>query len=620
MRHHLKKICIPAALAAAFLTVFALSNICGQTQNTIIHDADEAFNTYTDELFRQEVSANPLTLQYTLQSPEDYDITEYSTELGVYSAENIFISAALAENIAAVLNGFDENSLSTENRLTRDVLLDAMENTITAAEFPYYEEPLRPSTGVQSELPVLLAEYGFSNVQDIRDYLEILESLPDYLESICLYEQEKQKQGLFMSAAAADTVIAQCEDFAAAGENSYLIYTFEERTDHLTGLTENERTAYQKQNQTVVTQQVLPAFQEIADTLSVLRAHAYTDNTSVSSAAIGNSVLKESDDGSANQQTGLYGLPLGTNYYAFLVKSYTGSSDSVESLKTRIAAQRALDLSKIAALLEKYPDLASQSLLADAPCDTVEEMLDLLRTRMSEDFPPVQECNYTVKYADAAMADYLAPAFYLTSPLDDSSENFIYINDINGYEGIRLFTTLAHEGFPGHLYQNVYFNSTNPAPIRTLFGPVGYAEGWATYTEMISYQYAGLSEEMAEFLSLEQSAVLSLYATADLYIHSEGWTFSDTLDFFSDYGFSDEETIRDIFDLIAAEPAHYLKYYIGYLEFLELKEYAAEAFDSDYSDPAYHRAMLEMGPAPFSILKKYLNDYYYTDNGIVKYD
>ncbi|MCD8364594.1 MAG: hypothetical protein LUC83_02040, partial [Clostridiales bacterium] len=76
----MKKICIPAALAATFLTVFALSNICGQTQNTIIHDADEAFNTYTDELFRQEVSANPLTLQYTLQSPEDYDITEYSTE------------------------------------------------------------------------------------------------------------------------------------------------------------------------------------------------------------------------------------------------------------------------------------------------------------------------------------------------------------------------------------------------------------------------------------------------------------------------------------------------------------------------------------------------------------
>ncbi|MCC8030077.1 MAG: DUF885 domain-containing protein [Lachnospiraceae bacterium] len=665
MRHPLKKIYIPAILIAAFCIAFFVRGAFRQTENgagiaadkqsgsytdnsaggseddsfrsftddSASGSADESFRSFTDEWFRQEVSANPLTLRYMLKDPGAYGVAEYSTDLGVYSEENFRISAALAENISAVLNEFDETALSTENRLTRDVLLDALQNTIEAAEFPYYEEPLRPTTGIQSELPILLAEYSFSDTQDIRDYLEILESIPAWFDSICVYEREKQEQGLFMSDAAAETVIAQCEDFAAAGNDNYLIYSFEERTDSLNGLSENDRTAYKNQNQAIVTQQVLPAFREIADTLTALMEGASaadasfsietenTDSETKESPASGSSTAAEdpaeisgsspgSPDSSGGNRNGLYYLPLGTEYYALLVRQSTGSPDSVNTLKQRVAAQRSADLAEIAALLEEYPGLETDYLSAAAPCETPEEMLELLRTQTAGDFPAADGCGYTVKYVDAAMEDYLAPAFYLTSPLDDFSENSIYINSKNGYDGIRLFTTLAHEGFPGHLYQNAYFNSTNPSPVRALFGPAGYSEGWATYAELLSCGYAGLSDETAGFLALEQSAVLSLYATADLYIHSEGWTFADTLDFFSDYGFTGEETIREIYDLITAEPAHYLKYYIGYIEFLDLKEYAKELYGAGYTDFAFHRAVLTMGPAPFGILENYLDDYY----------
>ncbi|MCD7982223.1 MAG: DUF885 domain-containing protein [Clostridiales bacterium] len=593
---------LPAALAAVFVFIIILRLSAGTAPSATGSTADVQFTDYTTALFRQEVSASPLTLHYTLKSPEAYGITEYSTDPGTYSENNFRISAALAENVTAALLAFDPDSLSTENRLTLDVLLDAMRETADAASFPYYEEPLRPSTGIQAELPILLAEYTFSDEQDVNDYLEILSGIPAYLDSICVYEREKQEQDLFMAGFAAEAVISQCEDFAASGEDNYLIYTFEERTDDLEGLTENEKTAYQEQNQAIVSQRILPAYQEIADTLRELNDMANASDSVDSDGTDG------SDSGDSN--AGLSSLPLGTEYYAYLVQRDTGSADSVRVLKKRVANQRASDLLEIAALLEEYPELESELLRIDAPCDTPEEMLELLRTQIAGDFPAADDCRYTVKYADAAMEDYLAPAFYLTSPLDDFSENSIYINRGNGYEGIRLFTTLAHEGYPGHLYQNAYFNSTDPDPIRALFGPAGYAEGWATYAELLSYRYVGLSDELAELLALEQSATLSLYATADLYIHSEGWTCADTLEFFAGYGFSDEEAIREIFELIAAEPAHYLKYYIGYIEFLDLKEYAKELYGKDYTDLAFHRAVLEMGSAPFDILTEYLADYY----------
>ncbi len=214
--------------------------------------ADEQFTTYLDALFCEEISASALNLHYTLKYPENYGITTYNTDLGTYSAQSIEVSAALAESIRVALNEFDTASLGTKNRLTREILLDSLETTIAAASFPCYEEPLRPSTGVQSELPILLAEYDFEDKQDVNDYLAILSSIPAYFESICDYEREKYDCGLFMADFTAETVIAQCEDFAASAENNYLVYTFEEKITDISGLTSNERAALCQQNQAIV--------------------------------------------------------------------------------------------------------------------------------------------------------------------------------------------------------------------------------------------------------------------------------------------------------------------------------------------------------------------------------
>ncbi|MCD8230879.1 MAG: DUF885 domain-containing protein [Clostridiales bacterium] len=571
--------------------------------------ADQTFTDYTYDLFREEVAASPLTLHYTLENPENYGITSYNSSLGIYSAENTVISAALAESVLSVLQEFAADTLSVENRITRDILSDSLETAITAAGFPYYDEPLSPSTGIQSELPILLAEFTFEDEQDICDYLDIISSVPEYFDSICAYEKEKYSQGLFMSSFTAETIIAQCEDFAAAAEDNYLIYTFEEKTEALTDLTAEEQAAYIEKNNSAILREVLPAFQEIADTLETLIS-ANEVNEAASNTA---ETIAEDDfsniSSSEYKNAGLCRFPLGNDYYAYLVKQATGSSDNIQTLKNRVESQRASDLLRISSLLSKNPSLETETASVGAPGKTPEEMLAILEEAISADFPCVDNCAYTVKYADSTMEVYLAPAFYLTSPLDGYAQNSIYINSSNGYEGIRLFTTLAHEGYPGHLYQNAYFCGTNPAPLRALLGPVGYSEGWATYAELFSYRYAGCSEEVSELLALEQSVILSLYATADFGIHADGWSFADTLDFFSDYGFSDEETIREIYELIAAEPAHYLKYYIGYLEFLDLKEYAAELCGMDYTDYAFHQAVLTIGPAPFSILRKYLPEY-----------
>ena len=548
---------------------------------TINAEEDADFENYIAELFRQEASASLLNLHYTLENPQAYQITEYQTSLGNYTAASPALAAAAAENILSALQQFDANSLTPLNRQTLEILKDSMKLTITGGNFEYYDEPLTPTTGLQSQIPILLAEYTFQNEQDVSDYLKLLADLPRYFAQICDYEREKAAADRFMPAFTAQTIIDQCRDFVSNPDEHYLVTTFNQKTDALSDISKNERRSYQKQNLSILKKQVFPAFTKLADTLSELQ------DTSINEA-------------------GLCHFPEGTEYYEYLVRGATGSSDSVPSLQKRTAAQRKNDLLQVSELLNAHPELGKELENCTIAAQTPEEMLATLQQAISAEFPEIPECNATVKYVDAAMEDYLSPAFYLTSPLDHLTENSIYINQKNGYEGLRLFTTLAHEGFPGHLYQNVYFHSVCDLPIRSLLNYPGYTEGWATFVELHSYNYAGLTEEAATLCAANQAAILSLYATADMGIHYDGWTLDDTATFFAAYGFSDEETIRDIFELIVGEPANYLKYYIGYLEFHDLQEDMKKQNPDRYTDSDFYEKVLRIGPAPFGILRDYI--------------
>ena len=222
--------------------------------------------------------------------------------------------------------------------------------------------------------------------------------------------------------------------------------------------------------------------------------------------------------------------------------------------------------------------------------------------------PP--DAGYDVHYVDQSLQDYLAPAFYITAPIDDYSNNSIYINNAKGNSGISAFTTLAHEGYPGHLYQTIMSYSSGMEPVRSLLNYPGYVEGWATYVEMMSYRYAGLDADTADLLMHNQSATLSLYASSDIGIHYDGWTAPDMYKFWETYGITDHDAIDEITGLIVSDPGNYLKYYVGYLNFLALRENIQSSYGGSCSLTDFHKTLLTMGPAPFSLLDSYFDSYF----------
>lgn len=558
-------------------------------------DTNTAFRQFTLELFRQDVAANTIGLHYTLKDPSAYDIVQAPVTYGSFSTNTTGMMASL-ENSLSALSHYHYEDLTDENKLTYDILKSYLQTAQKGAPYLLYEEPLGEITGIQAQLPVLLAEYPFHDIKDVDTYLSLLSCTPDYFNSLISFEKEKADSGLFIPDSTVDAVVDQCSSFVDMKDSNYLLTTFDERLSKIPGLSSTVKRNYQKKNQEMIANAVVPAYESLIDALLELR-------------------------GSGKNKKGVCYFPNGKEYYSYVVERDTGSPRSVSEIKKLIHDQISSDLLSIQTLLSKDPELASRPVSAEAPPDKSdiflqnqiernqpEQILTLLEQKSSAAFPAPPDVTAQVKYVPNAMEPYLSPAFYMVPAIDDQSENVIYINQSRNVDTLKLFTTLAHEGYPGHLYQTTYFAEKNTEPLRSIFNFSGYVEGWATYAEMCSYYLSPLPKDQAALFQKNGSLTLGLYAAADIGIHYDGWSVPDTVRFFSDYGIKDTDAIQEIYNLILSDPGNYLKYYVGYLEFMELKKKAMKIDGDEFSQKNFHRAVLDVGPAPFDIVSKYAVD------------
>lgn len=570
---HRKKIFL---ILPCCLLVILISFLSGNAFWSSLHaeSSDRQFRTFTRSLFQTEVSANTISLHYTLRSPSDYGIADIPATYGNLSSDPIAAKASV-RNVLSSLQEFDPDTLSSENALTFKILDTYLKNASTGTNYLLYQEPLGPVSGIHTQLPVLLSEYSFYDTQDVETYLALLKETPSYFDSVIRFEQKKATSGLFMPDYQADSVLDTCQSFIDMGKENYLVSTFNERIASLDLLPENKKDSFQKENMKLVTEEIYPAYQNLITAIKSLK-------------------------GKGMNEQGLSHFPYGKKYYEYLVRQTTGCNESISRLRLMTRAQILEDLSAMQKVL--FPADAALTQASVLEQTSPDSMLDDLRSKITDTFPKIPDVDFQVKYVPESMQDYLSPAFYMIPAIDNLTENVIYINNGQTASGLNLYTTLAHEGYPGHLYQTVYFSASEPDPIRSILDFGGYVEGWATYAEMMSYYLAPLPKTEASLLQKNSSVILGLYALADMGIHYDGWSVTDTVRFFSDYGINDPNAVQSVYKLIIGSPANYLKYYIGYLKFYELKKEMADALGNQFSQKEFHRAVLDVGPAPFEIV------------------
>lgn len=576
----------PTLLFPALFLSFAL--VAGAARNHIFSE-DSQFRSFTREVFQKEVSGSMLTLHYSLADPEKKNIARPAPTLGTVSYDNTASIHQCQEYLKKLLS-FSYSDLSRENRLTSDMLLLYFHTSEASLQNGFPEEILSPSLGIQAQLPVLLAEYAFYKEQDISDYLNILVSIEPYFESVLQYEQERAHQGYFMSDTTLDRILEQCREFVKDPENNYMLDVFSQKLKEYGKFTDSEQNELMKRHKEILLNKVIPAYEKLIIGLNALR-------------------------GSGKNPMGLTYYKKGQKHYEYLLQAETGCYDSVKKIQQRLYEQLADDTARIQMMLKEQPSLL-QKMNAETDLDTFQptKALQILQKKSEKDFPALPETvSPDIRYVHKSMEAYSSPAFYLTPPLDTGSPNVIYINPSSQTSNLELFTTLSHEGFPGHLYQTVYFGSCDPDDIRYLITSSGYVEGWATYVESYGYQYAAdyLDDPAASDLTalawMNRSINLCIYSLMDIGIHYHGWTPDAAASFLKNFGITDTSVVQEIYQYIVETPGNYLKYYLGYLNFLDLRQKWQDTLGEHFDLKKFHQKILETGPVSFPVLQKYMD-------------
>ena len=583
---------LAAAAAALFLGTGLLLNGCQAIPEDILpslsrpasaENSQTLFEELTGDIFRENAASSILDRHYLMAEPENFNLSKPESLYGNGDLEGLQKSSDAIAGYLDRLNAIDPGSLSSEDQLDYQILKAYLETESTCQGLELYTQPLAPTIGVQAQLPILLAEYEFYREEDIDDYFSLLEGLGAYFDQILSLEQEKASQGLMTSDDAIDRVLDSCEPYLDSSENCVLAGTFSERLDRLNRLDSAKKEDYVRRHEELIRTAFVPAYEKLMEGLSGLK-------------------------GSGKVQGGLCRYPDGREYYRYLVYSstYTSCRD-VTTLRKTIERRIERDFREVASIVARRQDLLDS--LPDVSFALTEphEILRQLMEQTALSYPaPICE-DYTIRYVPKALEPVLSPAFYLTPPIDRDGSNTIYINQGSAASGQdHLFTTLAHEGYPGHLYQTTYFLSTDPSPFRHLLSFGAYTEGWATYVEMESYQMdESLDQDLARLLALNSSITLGLHAYIDIMVNDQGWDISQIHNFITSYyDDPDQEFSAALYEAMVDNPSNYLEYYVGYLEFSDMREKAEEALGEAFDLMEFHRFLLDTGPAPFSVLRK----------------
>lgn len=552
---------------------------------------------FCDDLTYHMLENNPLELHYSIAYPEKMGFENISTNLIPFDAKYYGSSKRFWESCANTLSGINTTFLNEENRFLYRLLDNHIQTQRKSLEFPYYENPLSCTSGVHSQLPILLSEYAFRDKDDIESYFLLLSQIPDYLNGLYEYAYAQELNGICVFKESLDKVRLQClelfpEDMLK-NQNHFLHISFEERLKDLItngALTKEEASSYAKRNAVLLRHKIAPAYEKLANDLSNLKG--------------------------SQSLAGLSARPKGEAYYELLLQANTGSSRSVKEMQKMLYDRYDLLFEAYKTLFEKNTYLQNFKF----PIASHKEMLQHLYKTSQSNFPLLREpggdANQRVelKTVNGVLRDMSAPAFYMTPPIDANDEHTIYINPASNMNTLDLYTTLAHEGFPGHLYQTVYsqtaLRNANVPLIRQLLYYGGFTEGWAVYAELYAYQFAKsiCDEKTYDTLLLTQynrELQLCICSILDIYIHYDGASLEQVRNLLSSLGLNSANA-ETIYTIICDAPANYPKYYVGYLEILSLKEKAQKLWAEDYSDYAFHKWLLETGGGDYKSLEELL--------------
>ncbi|MCI5723456.1 MAG: DUF885 domain-containing protein [Erysipelotrichaceae bacterium] len=544
-----------------------------------VHADDSAdFDQFMKEEFVQMMESDYTSLHFALIDYEKYGIQKPQPTIGEIPTLDNTKDIEDVEKSIEGLKKFNYDALTEEQQHDYDTYMYYLESNRKLLDYPMFNFYFLPNSGIQSNLITNFTEFVFYRREDIDDYLSVLESVPAFIDGAIEVTRTQASQGYFMTDSALESTLEGIEKFVEKKDENPLIQIFNQNIDKFDGLSDQERADYKERNRDLVLNSYIPEYEKLADELQSF----YGSRTA----------------------TSLYDMPDGKEYYQALLRYKSSSSATLQELYDLTNAQ-------LKKLVDEYTTLYLKSDESKLE-ETLEEkdpteVLTSLQNQLQE-FPEGPKVSFTANYLDPSVANDGIVAYYMQPPIDDIEDNIIKINGDNVNSTNEMFTTLAHEGFPGHLFQITWYLNTNPTLLRTQLSNIGYTEGWAMYAEDVSWAYSDLNDEAKEMNRINTNLNYILPAQADFLVNGMGWDEKKLGDYYQSLGLN-PSIASQMIDTVTQEPATIVPYGIGLAYYLDFRDQAQAAYGDKFNVVDFNRVLLTYGDRPFDIVQNDLTNY-----------
>jgi uncharacterized protein (DUF885 family) len=459
--------------------------------------------------------------------------------------------------------------------------------------------PVNQLSGPTVDIPNFLNnQQPVTSAEEADAYLVRLAAVPGALDGALDSVRSAASKGVVPP----DFVVAKSQAvveafIAAPAIENALFVSFRDRLD-ANGVERADE--YAERALSIIEDDVMPAYQRIADFLGEIRP-------------------------SAPHDAGIWRLPDGEALYSAMIRHMTDFEQSPTEVHQVGLDEVARITAEMDAILHAegytdgtvgermqqlgaeerflYPNDAEgrEALLADARAQ-----IEGIRAKMPDWFLKQTKHPVEVRPVPEFSQDS-APTGYYNQPAPDGSRPGIYwlnVRDTALHPRFALPTLSYHEAIPGH---HTHLASTVEQEVPSIMWPMASnasAEGWALYAEQLAAEMGMYDNDpYGDLGRLQAELHRAVRLVVDTGMHAEKWSREQAIDYMIAVEGVEESTAVSEVERYAVWPGQALGYKLGMLKILELRAEAQERLGDRFDMRAFNTTVLEVASAPLPYIE-----------------
>ncbi len=515
----------------------------------------------------------------------------------------------------ALIRRFDRRKLSGQKRITYDLMCWFFDQNLNGHRFDYHwysdpvfmgPYPINHVCGLHVDLIQFLTTYHKINGRrSLRRYLRRLEKIGWKFNGLEASLAARADLGVIPPHFVIEKSLAQIEKFLSEPiEVNPLFTSFIEKMRESGRFSEQAQARWGDRVKMVLRTQVKPAYQSLAAALNDLLARATDDD-------------------------GVWKLPDGDAYYAYLLRHHTTSNLSaaeIHQIGLEEVAQLNTAVRDILLELDLPSDQPGQQLKAlqedpqqhyhgDNQRELIINDYQAILEEVNQHMPDAFNHGMLAEIAVQRLPEFKEPdspiAYAQPPALDGSRPGKLWLNlrDPSNVYRWGMRTLAYHEGIPGHVFQMAQAQKLRDLPTfrRTYFFNA-YVEGWALYAERLGWEL-GLEDALSNLGRLQALLWRAVRLVVDTGIHAMRWTRQEAIDYMvAKTGLPERDVTTEVERYIVM-PGQSCAYYLGYREIFSLRQKAQATLGEDFDLKAFHDVIINHGALPLTLLADVVNHY-----------